>query len=851
VAFAKADESIEFEKEFANLPEEIILQKLGSSLHGLSSEEVEKRLSLYGYNEASHKKEKPAIVQLLSKLKNPLILLLIFVATISLIMNQIISAVFVFAMAVISILITFFQEYRANNEAKKLSEMVSSVTTVIRNNESKEMNMRYLVPGDIVHLSVGDIVPADIRILSAKDVYIDQATLTGESFPVEKTSEQVQTKECTVTELTNIAFMGTHVISGTAIGIVLQTGSKTQFGNIATRVIEQNVDTNFDKGVRSFVLLMINLIVGLILAIFAINAVLKQDVLQALLFSLAVAVGLTPEMLPMIISVNLSNGAIKMSKQKVIVKRLSAIQNFGAMDVLCTDKTGTLTLGEVVLVKHFDLKSRESEEVLEYAYLNSHFQTGLKNLLDTAILDYKHLDVGQFQKVDEIPFDFSRKMMSVVVEKRKKHILIAKGAPEEIIERCSYYEIDGIIKKLNKRVLQEFIKTSDSHRNQGFRVLALAYKDFEKKKTVYEQGDETDLVLKGFMIFLDPPKPSARHAIQALQKLGITLKILTGDNELVTKNICSKIGIEITGVVTGNAIDGLTDEQLEELVEKISIFARLTPVHKERIICALKKNGHTVGYLGDGINDAPSFKNADVSISVDNAVDIAKETADIILLEKSLDVLAEGAVEGRKTYSNIVKYIKMGAGSNFGNMFSFTGASLFLPFLPMLPIQILLNNFLYDLSQMSIPSDDVDIENVQKPTPWNVGYIKKVMFYFGPLSSIFDFITFAILLFMRVDAPTFWTVWFLESLFSQTLVIYVIRTAKIPFIESRPSNYLLFTSIIMVSLGLLITLTPIGLMFGFVHLPVVYLGIIALIVIVYLISAQRLKVWFIKKYGYA
>ncbi|MDD5172017.1 MAG: magnesium-translocating P-type ATPase [Candidatus ainarchaeum sp.] len=837
-----------FDVRFSTEPSEKLMQEFGTSLSGLSHQEVRRRHHRYGFNQSSKAREPHILLQFLSRFTSPLVLVLLVVAGISLFLGQQVSAALVLGMAIVSVVLAFVQEYKAKTEAKKLLEIVSTTAAVIRDGRQHEVHIKTLVPGDIVYLSAGDIIPADLRVLSAKDLFINQAAMTGESFPAEKTGEAIAPKTATLTELTNIAFMGSNVVSGTGYGLILKTGDQTQFGQLAAHVSAQEGETSFDKGIREFVLLLIRFMIVMVVAIFAINAILKGNPLEALLFSLAVAVGLTPEMLPMIVTVNLSNGAIKMSGKKVIVKRLSSIQNFGAMDILCTDKTGTLTLGEVVLERHYDLRGTESQEVLRYGYMNSYFQTGLKNLLDKAILRHSHLSIAGYRKLDEIPFDFSRKLMSVVVEEDGKHILISKGAPEEIIKRCGSYELDG--KVFRKAIPKSVIALTDKYRNEGFRVLAVAYRPFTTKKKAYTKEDEEGLILKGFMIFLDPPKPSAKDAIQSLEKLGIKLKVLTGDNELVTTKVCGDVGLDVGEVVTGDTVDALDDEGLRKIVDKTTVFARLNPLQKERVITALRANGHTVGYLGDGINDAPALKSADVGLSVNNAVDIAKETADIILLEKSLIVLQEGVLEGRKTYENMLKYIKMGSSSNFGNMLSVVGASLFLPFLPMLPIQILLNNFLYDMAQVSLPSDNVDEDNLDKPSPWNVDYIKRYMIFFGPISSLFDFTTYGVLLLFSASQPLFNTIWFIESLATQTLVINVIRTRKIPFLESRPSGYLLITTFGAVLVGLAITLSPFASAFGFVQPPLFYLGATTLIVATYLVLVQLLKVWFIRKYGY-
>jgi len=839
--------------DYITCSKESLLGSLNTSVKGLSDEEAKKRLEEYGYNEPARKKRRTVIFQIFSKFLNPLVLVLLIIAGFSLFFGEKISALLVMLMALISVFLSFIQEYRAGKEAERLSEMVRATATVIRNGKPREVKIREIVPGDIIDLFAGDMVPADLRIVSCKDLFINQASLTGESFPVEKTAEPLTPKSLSPSEQTNIAFMGSSVISGTALGVVVRTGLTTKFGELSKRLAAISVESSFDKGIRSFTWLMIRFMVVLVLVIFAINAFLKGDIIQSILFSLSVAVGLTPEMLPMLVAINLSKGAIAMSKKDVIVKRLNATQNFGAMDVLCTDKTGTLTLDRIVLEKHCDVVRKEDDDVLRFAYINSFYQTGLKNILDRAILTHQKLLVKQYKKVDEVPFDFSRKIMSVVVEADGRHRIIVKGAPEEIYRRCTKFELDGEILDLDKAelVLVELQNEYNDLSAEGFRVLAVAYKDFEQPKNVYTKDDEQNLILKGYIAFLDPPKSSAKKTIETLNDLGIEFKVLTGENELVTKKICSEVGLNIRGFATGEQVEKATDAQLRELVKTTTVFARLSPLQKERVIHALHENGHIVGYLGDGINDALALKAADVGISVDNAVDIAKETADIILLKKSLLVLSDGVIEGRKTFGNIIKYIKMGSSSNFGNMFSMTGASLFLPFLPMLPIQILLNNFLYDLSQIAIPSDSIDEEYLLKSRPWNVNYIKKFMIVLGPVSSLFDFITFGVLWFIfHASAPLFQTGWFLESLCTQTLVIHIIRTGKVPFLESRPSQFLIFTSIYIVTIGLILPFLPLGKYFGFVQPPPSYFIALALIVPAYLCMVQFVKSWFIKRYGY-
>ncbi|MDD5449805.1 MAG: magnesium-translocating P-type ATPase [Candidatus Omnitrophica bacterium] len=838
---------------YAGCPLNALFEKLGTSQKGLSEKEAAGRLEEYGYNEPAKKKRQTIILQILLKFLNPLVIVLLIIAGFSIFFGEKISAILVIAMALISVLLSFTQEHRAGREAERLSEMVRTTATVYRNGKPKEINIRDIVPGDIVDLFAGDMIPADLRIISCKDLFINQASLTGESFPVEKTCETDGQPKRSPTAMTNMAFMGSSVVSGTGLGVVIKTGLSTQFGEISRKLATLTVETSFDKGIQKFTWLMIRFMVVLVLVIFAINALKKGNVIEALLFALSVAVGLTPEMLPMLVAINLSKGAIAMSKKEVIVKRLNSIQNFGAMDVLCTDKTGTLTMDRIILERHCDVVRKEDDDVLRFAYLNSFYQTGLKNILDRAILKHSKLLAKQYKKVDEVPFDFSRKLMSVVIENDGRHRIIVKGAPEELYKRCTRFELDGDILELGEGnlILPELKTEYNDLSAEGFRVLGIAYKDFDTTKDRYSKEDEQGLILKGYLAFLDPPKPSTKKTIETLKSLGIDFKVLTGDNELVTKKICGDVGLDIKGLATGEQVEKASDNELRELVKTTTVFARMSPLQKERITRALHDNKHIVGYLGDGINDAPALKTADVGISVNNAVDIAKESADIILLKKNLLVLVDGVSEGRKTFGNILKYIKMGSSSNLGNMISMTGASIFLPFLPMLPIQILLNNLLYDISQIAIPSDDVDREYLMKSRPWNVGYIKKFMLFIGPVSSVFDFITFGVLwLIFKAPQPLFNTGWFLESLCTQTLVIHVIRTGKIPFIESKPSQFLIFTSIYIVTVGLILPFIPLGKYFGFVQPPPLYFLALLLIVGLYLYLVQFVKAWFIKKYGY-
>ncbi len=815
-----------------------ILKELNGSTNGLTNDEAKERIKKYGYNDPIKHNKRPAIIQFLLKFINPLIIILLAIGIFTFIYAEKFSAIFVFLMILTSVCISFFQEYRSDKEIEKLIEMVRVKITVIRNKKKEDINIHELVPGDIIEVSAGDIIPADVRIIESKDLFINESSLTGEAFPVEKTHEALKKAEA-ITDLQNTAFMGTSVVSGSATCVVLMTGKYTEFSHIAKNIAQDNFETSFDKGIRDFTWLMIKFVLVLVIAIFAINALLKGNLMESILFSLAVAVGLTPEMLPMLVTINLAKGARDMSKKQVIVKHLESIQNLGAMDILCTDKTGTLTEDRIILEKHCNILGEEDNTVLRFAYINSFYQTGLKNVMDEAVLKHLPLTLKSVKKIDEIPFDFVRKTMSIVAdiesEKHKGIFMISKGAPEEILKKCTQYEISGKLHKLDKKALKKAQEEYEKLSNDGFRVLAVAYKPV-KKQNKYTPTDEKQLILKGYLSFLDPPKQSSLEAIRELEELGVEVKILTGDNELVTKKICAELGLAIKGCVTGKEIDKLDDTQLALLVEKVSIFARVAPLQKKRIVEALQKNGHTVGFLGDGINDAPTLKKADVGISVNNAVDIAKESAGIILLDKDLRVLKDGVMDGRRVFGNLIKYIRMGASSNFGNMFSLAGASLFLPFLPMLPIQIILNNFLYDMSQLSIPTDNVDDEYVKKPRAWNIESIKRFMIFIGPLSSIFDFTTFIVFYWIFSAIPAqFQTAWFIESLTTQVLIIYIIRTNKIPFIESKPSIPVMFTTLLIVLTGLMLTMLPVGKFFGFEPLPWHYIATIYGIVAAYIL----------------
>ena len=838
---------------YAKSDVDTVIKELKTKTTGLSSEEVQERIKTYGYNDPIKRDRRPAIIQFLLKFTNPLIVILLAIGVFTFFYAEKFSAIFIFLMILTSVCISFFQEYRSDKEIEKLIEMVRVKITVVRNGKKQDINIHELVPGDIIEVSAGDIIPADVRIIESKELFINESSLTGEAFPVEKTHDKLKKAE-TITDLQNTAFMGTSVVSGSATCVVLMTGKYTEFSHIAKNIAKDNFETSFDKGIRDFTWLMIKFVLVLVIFIFAVNSILKGNLMESILFALAVAVGLTPEMLPMLVTLNLSKGAKDMSKKKVIIKHLESIQNLGAMDILCTDKTGTLTEDKIILEKHCNILGEEDHEVLRFGYINSFYQTGLKNVMDEAIMQHLPLTLKSVKKIDEIPFDFVRKTMSIVAdiesEKHKGMFLISKGAPEEILKKCSKYELNGKLHKLDKKALKKAEEEYNKLSNDGFRVLAVAYKPV-KKQNKYLPADEKQLILKGYLAFLDPPKQSSLEAIRELEELGVEVKILTGDNELVTKKICLELGLKIKGSITGREIDKLNDLELATIVEKVSIFARVAPLQKKRVVEALQKNGHTVGFLGDGINDAPTLKKADVGISVNNAVDIAKESAGIILLDKDLRVLKDGVIDGRKVFGNLIKYIRMGASSNFGNMFSVAGASLFLPFLPMLPIQIILNNFLYDMSQLSIPTDNVDDEYVKKPRAWNIESIKRFMIFIGPLSSIFDFLTFIVFYWIFSTVPAqFQTAWFIESLSTQVLIIYIIRTNKVPFIESRPSIPVILTTTIMVLVGLFITMLPIGKFFGFEPLPLRYIAIIYGIVAAYILLTFFAKRKIMKQFNF-
>ncbi len=849
-----------------------LLASLETSAAGLNEEQIDERLDRDGVNEVSHEKPPHWSRQLLRAFMNPFIVVLLILAVVQVFVtpDDLSGPIIIGVMVGISVLLSFTQEYRSSKAAEKLKAMVHNTATVTRrasdgHSERIEVPVNELVAGDIVHLGAGDMVPADLRLLAAKDLFISQAILTGESLPVEKappTLAQIEAGEHATApdnplDLGTVCYMGTNVVSGSASAVVVATGARTYLGSLARSIVGERVQTSFDRGVKSVSWLLIRFMLVMVPIVLAIQWY-KQGFFDALLFALSVAVGLTPEMLPLIVTANLGKGAIAMSKRKVVVKRLNAIQNFGAMDVLCTDKTGTLTLDKIVLERHLDLDGEESEDALEYGYLNSHFQTGLKNLMDKAVLAHRDLEgtVARFRVVDEIPFDFQRRRMSVVLDGGDgRHLLICKGAVEEMLAISTQERRGDEIVPMTEERRREIKAMTRELNEDGLRVLVVAIKQAAPHGGTYGVKDEQELIAVGCLAFLDPPKDSAATAIAALHHHGVEVKVITGDNEAVTRKICREVGLNVEHSAQGKHIEPLDDAALDELVKRTTVFAKMSPLQKARVVKSLQRQGHTVGFLGDGINDAPALREADVGISVDTATDIAKESADIILLEKNLMVLEEGVLEGRVTFGNIIKYIKMTASSNFGNVLSMVVASFFLPFLPMLPLQVLVLNLLYDISQLSIPFDRMDDEYLRKPRKWNASDIGRFMFWIGPTSSVFDITTFALLWFVfgansEAHQTLFQSGWFIESLLTQTLVVHMIRTRRIPFVQSMATAPVLGLTTAIIAIGLAIPFTGLGIKLKMMELPQAYFGWLAVTVLAYCVLTQIMKRFYIRRYGH-
>lgn len=888
----------------ATNPIKEVLKSLHTTLRGLDAENVSVSRTKYGSNKVTHEKKKSIAKRLAGAFINPFTAILFCLAVVSTMTDMVfpyfsllgsspedfdpLTVVIILTMVVISGSLRFVQESRSGNAAEKLLSMITTTCTVTRREQEKiEIPMDDLVVGDIVHLSAGDMIPADVRILDAKDLFISQASLTGESEPVEKTPKVCAQKE-SITDYSNIAFMGSNVISGSATAVVVCTGDRTLFGSMASAIAGEAVETSFTKGVNAVSWVLIRFMLVMVPLVFFINGITKGDWLDAFLFGISVAVGLTPEMLPMIVTTCLAKGAVSMSKKQTIVKNLNSIQNFGAIDILCTDKTGTLTQDKVVLEYHLNVNGEDDTRVLRHAYLNSYFQTGYKNLMDQAIIhrteeeeaaDQKLLDLSEnYVKVDEIPFDFTRRRLTTVVQDKKgKTQMVTKGAVEEMLSICSFAECDGTVQPLTEEVRGRILKTVDELNDKGFRVLAIAQKSNPSPVGAFGIKDECEMVLIGYLAFLDPPKESTADAIRALKAHGVTTKILTGDNDKVTRTICKQVGLEVRNMLLGSDLDHMTDDQLAKAVETTEVFAKLTPDQKARVVSVLRENGHTVGFMGDGINDAAAMKAADIGISVDTAVDVAKESADIILLEKDLMVLEEGIIEGRKTYANMIKYIKMTASSNFGNMFSVLAASALLPFLPMMSVHLIFLNLIYDLSCTAIPWDNVDEEFIAKPRKWDASSVGSFMIWIGPTSSIFDFTTYIFMYF--VFCPLFVSKgvlfndlaahysgaelaamqaryigmfqagWFVESMWSQTLVIHMIRTAKLPFIQSRASAPVTLLTMTGIAVLTVIPFTPFGAALGLVALPASYFAYLIPCILLYMMLATSLKKAYVRYYG--
>jgi P-type Mg2+ transporter len=828
---------------FWNLPSESLQSQLEATQAGLSQQEAHARAVRFGPNTLRDRGERPLLIQYLSHFKNPLVLVLLAASAVSALTGEITGFVIIWAIVLMSVTLDFVQEYRAGRAADQLKKTVAVRATVLRDGHSQDIPIADLVPGDVVLLAAGDLIPADSRLLEAKDFFINQSLLTGESYPVEKHARELPAPAADLSQAENAVFMGTSVISGMAKAMVCRTGADTAVGNIAESLMVKPPPTAFELGTQSFGMLIMRLTFLLVLFVFLINAFFHRPFLESFLFAIALAVGLTPELLPMVITVTLSRGALRMAKKQVIVKRLAAIHNLGSMDVLCTDKTGTLTEGHIQLERHLDAQGNDSAQVLQLAYLNSYFETGLKSPLDDAILEHKEIDASSWRKIDEVPFDFERRRVSVLVDQGEKRLLVVKGSPEDILKLSTQYAVGEAqgAQPLVEKALVSIQALHDSLEREGFKVLGIAWRPVALDHPHAVVDDETELIFAGFAAFLDPPKASAAHALKALAADGVIVKIVTGDSELVTRYVCDQLGMPVAGVLTGSEIQQMDDPTLAVRVREANLLCRVTPAQKNRVILSLKAQGHTVGYLGDGINDAPSLHSADVGISVDSAVDVAKAAADMIMLREDLNVLHAGVLEGRRTFTNIMKYIMMGTSSNFGNMFSMAGATLFLPFLPMLPAQILLNNLLYDVSELPIPMDNVDNIYLTHPRHWDTTFIRNYMWVVGPVSSVFDFLMFFILLkVFSAGEALFHTGWFIESIATQVLVIFIIRTRGNPF-KSRPSVALTATSLVVVLIAVALPFTPLATHLGFVAPPPLFFLILLAIVFCYLVAVEFVK----------
>ena len=835
---------------FWDTPLNDLLQQLQATPAGLTSAEAKRRLDLYGPNSLERESRFAVLLSFVRFFANPLILILMAASAISLTVGDPVGGLIIIAMVLLSVLLNFFMEFQARHAVEEIQKQVASTAAVVRDGQEQELPVAELVQGDIVRLNAGDLVPADARLLDEKDLQVRESALTGESLPVEKTAHDLPAGKHGIADAINSVFLGTAVQTGMGSAVIVSTGKNTELGEIAARLAAKPPDTEFGRGIRNFGMMITRVIMLLVLFVLLVNIILHRPLLESFLFSVALAVGMTPELMPMIITITLAQGARRMAKKRVLVKQLAAIEDFGSLTILCSDKTGTLTEGEIVLDRHVDVTGAEDDSVLRFVYINSFFQAGIKSPMDDAVLKHERPKIGEYEKVDEIPFDFNRKRLSVVVRHGEELLLVTKGEAENVFAICQSVTVNGSPQPFDETKRAQAAATFQKLSADGYRTLGVAVARVTKQDA-YTTAAEHDMTLEGFAAFLDPPKKGIGPVLEALKQNGVSVVIMTGDNQYVTQKVARDVGLTAELIVTGTQLDTMDDAALAVQAEKSAIFARVSPAQKNRVILALKARGHVVGFLGDGINDAPSLHTADVGISVMSGVDVAKDAAKVILLDKDLAVLNDGIVEGRRSFANIMKYIVMGTSSNFGNMFSMAAASLFLPFLPMLPTQILLNNFLYDASQVSIPSDNVDTALLHRPKRWQISFIRQFMMIIGPISSLYDFLTFGVLFWVfhaASNAPLFRTAWFVESLATQTLVVFVIRTAGNPF-KSRPSRPLLISVLAVVAIAGILPYTPLGSLLRFTPLPMALLGSILFLAVTYLLLVQAVKTWFYRRHA--
>jgi Mg2+-importing ATPase len=837
-------------EDFWDRPLQELLHLLQTTPAGLTNDEADRRLRLYGPNSLVRESRFAVLFSFFGFFANPLVIILVIASGISLALGEHVGGLIIITIVLFSVLLNFFMEFQARHAVEEIQKQIATTAAVMRDGREQELPIAELVPGDIIRLKAGDLVPADARLLDVKDLHLRESVLTGESLPVEKTVADLSKEKHGVADASNSVFLGTAVQTGIGTAVIVCTGKDTACGEIAHRLAMRPPETEFARGVRHFGMMLTWVTMLLVLFVLLVNIIFHRPVLESFLFSVALAVGMTPEMMPMIITVTLAQGAKRMTRKKVLVKQLAAIEDFGSVDILCTDKTGTLTEGEIVLDRHVDFQGKDNESVLQFIYLNSHFEAGIKSPLDDAVLKHEPPSIVGYDKVDEVPFDFNRKRLSVVVQHAEEHLLITKGEAESVFAICEKVTIDGVTQPFDDSRRAEAEDTLKKLSADGYRALGVAVLKVEKQDA-YTVATEHAMTLVGFAAFLDPPKEGVLSVLKALKQNGISVVVMTGDNQYVTQKIAHDVGLDPDRIFIGNQVDTMDDAAVAYQAENGAIFARVSPEQKNRVILALKARGHVVGYMGDGINDAPSLHTADVGISVMNGVNVAKDAAKIILLEKDLAVVNDGVLEGRRSFANIMKYIIMGTSSNFGNMFSMAAASLFLPFLPMLPSQILLNNFLYDVSQVSIPTDNVDLAMMQRPKRWQIGFIRQFMTIIGPISSIYDFLTFGVLLWVfhaSTNESLFHTGWFVESLATQTLVVFVIRTAANP-LKSRPSRPLLISVLAIVVVATVLPYTPLGSLLRFTPLPLSLLAVIAFLAVTYLFLVQAVKSWFYRRHA--